>query len=439
MKSIRTFLILTVLATILLFNFVAAIQGYHSGMKKAEQLFDEQMLATAKLIAHLPNEQRPAEFSHGDLLTFQVWHESQLLLRSANAPLTPLLERQPAYGHLNFDGYRWRTLSYFDRNQSVWVMLAERNDLRFMLAEEVILATVQPLLIGIPLVGLFIWLIVYQGLRPLTQLAGELANKRAEDLSPVTPLHARKELHQVTESVNRLLTRLREALEREKRFASDAAHELRTPISALKIQLHNLQQELPMQADSLEELDKGVDRMHHLVEELLLMSRTSAEAFLKNEQQLDLFSLTQEWLAEHYEVFEAKAQNIELIGTRAEIQGHKVALQALLKNLLLNAQRYTPQGGQIRASLNCRGGYVHLLVEDSGPGIAPDQRQRIFDRFYRGAAPKEADTMGCGLGLAIVKQIADLHHAEIEVGESQDLKGSAFLIRFPQEQRHAQQ
>ena len=430
MTSIRTFLVLAVLATIILFNFIAAIQGYRSSMAEAERLFDDQMLETAKLIANLPIEIQPQNSNHSSTIAFQLWRNNKMMLASANAPTIAIAELKPGFDFINFDGYRWRTLAYFDRSHDIWVTLAERSDTRYLLAENVILESIFPLLIGIPIVGLLILLIINQGLRPLIQLSAELREKKADDLTPVSNLGSRQELTQVTRSVNSLIERLRLTLEREKRFTADAAHELRTPISALKIQLHNIAQEVPAESEALAQLGTGVDRMQHLVEQLLFLYRATPEQFTQNIQQLDLYVLAEELLAEQYYLFEAKQQTVELLGEHCLVEGNDFALNTLLKNLLSNANKYTPKGGQISISVKATPQGVRLTVEDSGPGVPKELEERIFERFYRVGQASDEDISGCGLGLTIVKNIVELQGAKIRVERSSFDSGSAFIIDF---------
>ncbi len=430
MRSIRTFLILTVIATLILFNFIAAIQGYRSSMAEAEQLFDQQMFNTAMLIANLPLEQNTTDFSHSGDIAFQIWKDGKIAASSSNAPVSAIAELTPGYGYINFSGYRWRALAYFDLRQNLWVTLAERSDIRYLLAENVILESVIPLLIGIPLVGLLIWLIVNQGLMPLTQLSKQLREKKAEDLTPLSEMELRPELVQITRSVNSLIERLRSTLEREKRFTADAAHEMRTPISALKVQLHNIAEEVPADSQSLIQLRAGVERMQHLVEQLLVLYRSTPEQLAENSRLLDLYTLAQDVMAEQYYLFESKNQSIELVGDHCTINGNDIALTTLLKNLLSNASKYTPESGQIKISVKKQQQRVRLTVEDSGPGVPEALRNRIFDRFYRGAHQSDRNILGCGLGLTIVQHILVLLGATITVSNSRFPTGSAFIIDF---------
>lgn len=432
MRSIKFFLVSGILATLILFNFIAALQGYQSSMEEADRLFDNQMLDLARLVSNL-------DFSHPDVdevrlgndLTFQVWEGESLVAASNNSPDLPILEFSPGFEFANFNGYRWRTFTRFDNSRNRWVIVAERTDLRFVLAENVVIESVIPLLLGIPLVGLFIWIIVSHGLQPLAELSAELKKKRASDLSPILSANSRIELDQTIASVNAFITRLAKAMEREKRFSGDAAHELRTPISALKVQLHNLSAEIDTNNESFQQLEHGVERMQHIIEQLLALYRTSPEQFEANSTELDLYAITQQQIALLYPVFERKQQQVELEGESALIVGDKFALETMLSNLLNNANKYTPAGGKVIVRVEENTGEICLTVEDNGPGIPPQDRKVVFERFYRADRGDETSAApGCGLGLAIVNHIAELHNARVTLEDSSFASGCAFKIHF---------
>jgi len=432
LRSIRLFLISSILAALILFNFVAALQGYQSSMEEADTLFDNQMLDLARLVSNLDvSSAGSKELRMGNNLAFQIWSDSQLLAASHNAPAQPLQSFEPGFEYANFDGYRWRTFTRYEVSLDRWVIVAERTDLRFVLAENVVLQSILPLLLGIPIVGLLIWIIVSHGLRPLQQLSSALRNKGANDLSPILSADSRIELDQVIESINGFIQRLDRVMEREKRFSADAAHELRTPMSALKVQLHNLSEEIDTKHDSFQQLQEGVDRMQHLIEQLLSLYRATPEQFVNNCETIDLYAITQDQLASIYPNFEAKEQNIELLGDSIEIEADKFALETLISNLLGNANKYTQRGGNIVVSIEDLGSEICLKVEDNGPGIPDTEKLRIFDRFYRiDSSDGSARGPGCGLGLTIVSHVADLHQARVEVKDSSFESGSAFCVYF---------
>ncbi len=431
MKSIRQFLLLGALAVLTLFSFIAALRGYQSSMREAETLFDNQLLDLSQLVANLDIARVTNDFRLGNNLAFQLWQQETLLAASHQAPATDMTPRQPGFEFANFDGYRWRTYTRYDEDHDRWIMVAERTDLRFVLAENVVLETVVPILLGIPVTGLLIWLIVSKGLRPLLQLSADLQQKPAHDLTPLASRETPNELMPVVQAVNGMIERLASAMEREKRLSADAAHELRTPIAALKIQLHNLAQEVDANSDSFQQLQQGVERMGHLVEQLMALYRTSPERFNEACIALDLHALAQEVVARWYPLCEARSQTLELVGDSCFVRGEPFALETLLANLLSNASKYTPAGGHVLVSVQALPDHtVELRVEDNGPGIGSEEHGRIFERFYR--VERGNDTVpGCGLGLTIVQHVAELHQASVSVGHSQFDSGAAFRVSFP--------
>jgi two-component system sensor histidine kinase QseC len=309
-------------------------------------------------------------------------------------------------------------------------------DLRFVLAENVVLQSVGPLLLGIPLVGLLVWAFVSRGLAPLRKLSSVLKAKPANDLTPIDFGDSRLELDQVVASINGFVARLGSAMDREKSFSADAAHELRTPISALKIQLHNLASTVDAETDAYRELQQGIDRMQHLIEQLLALYRSSAEQFNTKARPVNLLDIAQDAVARLYPEFERKNQQIAIEGDEQlgreifTIYGEPFALETLLTNLLTNASRYTPLNGQIVVSLSRHSDKVILSVEDDGEGIALEDRARIFDRFTRLSGAQTGGVSGCGLGLAIVRHVADLHGALVKVTSSRFDTGTAFIVEF---------
>jgi two-component system sensor histidine kinase QseC len=428
--SIRKFLILAIVATLILFNFIAALRGYQSSMAEADTLFDNQLLDLSQLVSNLDVNRISREFRLGNNLAFQIWEDDMLLAASFHAPREFMTNLQAGFDFSNFDGYRWRTYTRHDDVRNRWVIVAERTDLRFILAENVVLESVTPILIGIPMVGLVIWVVVSFGLSPLTQLSSRLGQKKADDLAPIELQQTPAELAPVLQSVNGFIKRLSVALDREKRFSSDAAHELRTPISALKIQLHNLQQEVDTKSEAYVELQRGVERMQHLVEQLLSLYRSSPDQFAADCKPVDLHEITQDVVARYYPMIEARNQNLELDGQSCRISGDRFALETMVNNLLSNASKYTPEGGSIRLHAKPAGDSVVLIVEDDGPGIEASERQKVFDRFYR-TGHSGSKATGCGLGLTIVQHVADLHGAKVTVEDSSFGRGVAFRVDFP--------
>ena len=301
MHSIRNFLIILLLAIITLAIFAASLHGYRSSMEKAEELFDRQLKDFALLLASVKFDANKNQILDDESKAIQVWsQEGILVIRSEQVTETHIAEFKAGYSYSNFKDLRWRVYAHQSLIDQRWIMVGEPVNVRFTLAESVILDSVIPIVFIIPLLGLMIWAVVGKGLSPLGKLAQQLTAKQSDDLIPIPLANQPVELLTVTQSINALMMRLSDAFDRERRFASDAAHELRTPISVLKVQLHNLSQTLPKNIEGLEGLKQGVDRMEHLVEQILALYRSSPEQ-LKNEfTRVDIYRLAQDVIGRVY-------------------------------------------------------------------------------------------------------------------------------------------
>lgn len=432
MNSIRSSLVAMLIAAFTLITFLAALNGYLSSMAEAQRLMDNQLKHAADLLVATSAPQGPASITLGENgdFAFQVWRENALLLKSGSAPETQIGDFSTGFRYANFSGYRWRILMQQGPDQS-WYVVAERADLRHILAEKVVLESILPLLLWLPVAAILIWVLVGWGLRPLRNLSAQINLKRSDDLESIYYDDPPTELVQLVDSTNSLLSRLSAAFEREKHFAAHAAHELRTPLSVLKVHLHNLSQDLPAGNAALEHANAGVERMHHLVEQILDLNRTNPEVIKANFRVLDLHSLSQRVTASSWPAFSLKDQNLSLNGDAVSMLGDEGLLETLLQNLLDNANKYTPIGGNISVTVGNSDGKPQLLVEDSGPGVSAEHQKHVFERFYRATNEEQAEVSGAGLGLAIVQHIVTLHNAEISLGKSCFESGLAVTVNFP--------
>jgi len=432
-SSIRIFLVVVLLATITLTVFLSALHGYRISMEQAQQLFDMKLADAAHLLDDAGHHYTDGVVPSARQFGFQVWDDGVLRQRSANVPDTPISRFDGGYNYSNFGNYRWRTFAWQAPGREHWVMTAERVDLRTELSEGIILKAVLPVVASLPVAGLLIWWIVGYGLSPLRQLASRLHNKRASELGALPVERQPRELIRLITSINDLLYRLEASFVRERQFAADAAHELRTPISVLKVHLHNLAKDLPEEHHDLRRLEQATERMGKVTEQILLLNRTAPDQYQAQFSRIDLHALAQQCIADHYALFESRHQGIELEGRPLMMQGDGFALQMLIGNLLENAGKYTPAQGRIRVIVDTQDGAACLVVEDSGPGIPDGQYERVFDRFYRaGGDQHDSGVVGCGLGLSIVRQIADLHHAGVTLSHSAFDSGLRVTVKFPQ-------
>lgn len=433
MKSIRFYLVVALLATIALGNFVAAIYGYRSSMQEAEKLLDTHLADTAAVLETAGVSATGVAGEPSERLAFQIWSEDgTLLLHSANSGTRAFTAFEDGYREENFEGYRWRVLSRHDTARHRWILVGERIDMRIELADNIILRAVLPIVVSLPIIAAIVWLVVGNGLSLVKRLARELRNKRADDLTRLSTTDPPVELAPVVDAINDLLRRLNEAVVRERRFSADAAHELRTPISSIKVHLHNLHRDFPDHADALAVLDRDLSRLSHLIEQMMLLYRITPEHYLANMHTVDLYAVAQKVISDLFGDIDAKEQVISLEGSAETVTGDDASLGILLGNLIMNASKYSPRGASIRVVVERTDLGVALCVQDTGPGIPLAEIGRVFDRFYRSGGDRhDSAEEGCGLGLAIVKHIAELHHANLHIENNADGPGLAVSVTFP--------
>ncbi|RKZ94039.1 MAG: sensor histidine kinase [Gammaproteobacteria bacterium] len=440
MKSIRTYLLLALLSIITLVTFVSLLHGYQSSIAKAQQLFDIRLHNIAEIIANANQNTQPrvaTTFEQSTTVFFQIWSDDlTLLARSINAPNQLLFNVDIAinYKDVNFNGYRWRTFTLRDQSLNRWVITGERADIRYSLAETVVTASIIPIVLAIPIASFIIWVAIGLGLKPLKELTGQLNNKQADDLSPVEMKDTPEELTQLVITTNALLKRLNAAFMREQQFSADAAHELRTPISALKVQIHNLQKSEHIDDSDLQALADGIERMGHVIEQILSLYRHSPDQAIFKQTEIDFCAIVQDIIASGYEQIASKEQQISMTGSDSCLmKGNQFALETLVQNLVTNACKYTPEKGEIMIDVKQTTPGIRLTVEDSGSGIHENEHKRVFERFYRINGDRhDSGTRGCGLGLAIVQHIVTLHGAQIVLDRSTRLNGLRVVIDFPQ-------
>jgi two-component system sensor histidine kinase QseC len=432
MKSIRAYLILALVATIFLANFVAAFHGYHRSIAAGDRLMDKQLIEMVQSLEQFDaTDSAPPSNLFGDSRLYQISDASaRLLFRSSNAPPEPIADLEPGYNFASYDGLRWRIYVLHDR-QDRWIIAAQRSDLYRRLVEQMVLESILPIIWVLPVIALLVLVIVGIGLQPLKKLAGTLQQRRPGELMPVDRSGYPAELTVVVTSINELLERLTNAFDREQRFAADAAHELRTPLAAIKVNLHNLGNEQQFDRAALHQLEGSVDRMSHSIEQILTLYRFSPERLLAAATRCNLRQLAQQAIIDLYDGCTLKRQNIELDASPLEIEGNEFALLTLLRNLIDNAIKYTPVGGMIHVAIARDDGSATIDVEDSGPGVAPEEYKRVLDRFYRvGGDRHMSKVIGSGLGLSIVEHIVHLHGGGIALGKSR-LGGLRVTISLP--------
>ena len=428
--SIRRKLLVALLAALGVTGVAASGATWFEVRRQANQLFDYHLEQMALSLADQPLAASAAlvpQLGLGQDYVVQVWDSGGVLayISKNGAPLPPA---SSGFDDVGVDGEDWRvfTLEAPDRT----IQVAAPAELRSGQATAMALRILVPILATIPVYGLIIWLIVGEGLRPLNQIARAIRRRQPASLEPLPQARLPEEVAPLVSELNALLARLREALDRQKRFTADAAHELRSPLTALQVQLDMLARARTPEENraALEALRAGMKRAARLVEQMLTMARLEPEAQLAQPAAIALDALAAQVAGELEPL--AEARRIELRLERLEsvaVRGDATALHALARNLIDNAIRYAPAGGAVRLAAFAEDGSAFLVVEDDGPGIPPAERARVFDRFYRLPG---SHAEGSGLGLAIARQVADAHGAEIALDDAAGGRGLRVTVRF---------
>jgi two-component system OmpR family sensor kinase len=260
----------------------------------------------------------------------------------------------------------------------------------------------------------------------------QVASRQADDLSPVSENGLPDEVRPLVQELNLLFGRVKTAFEAQQNFVADAAHELRTPLAALKLQVQGLERSAGAEARGIAvaRLTAGIERATRLVEQLLVLARQEASAAGGAARRpVDLAELARRAVADLAALAQAKGVDLGVHQAEpAAALGQPEALNILVRNLVDNAVKYTPGGGTVDLSVRKLAGAIEVVVEDSGPGIPPEERERVFDRFYRVPG---SEASGSGLGLAIIRAIAERHGARLALGQSARLGGLAATVTFP--------
>jgi two-component system sensor histidine kinase QseC len=359
-------------------------------------------------------------------VAFQIFHEGQAVVRSANAPTEPMIPADGEFGQgfatVQIGGDAWRVFSARGTGEETRVYVGERIDSRTAILLAVLRGTLWPMAAALPLLGLATWWAVRQGVTPLKKLGRSIARRGPDDLAPVVMTQTPAEMSPVLDALNQLFARIQTVWDAERRFTADAAHELRTPIAAIRTQAQVALAETDdvLRQHALRATIEGCDRATRLVNQLLVLSRLESGATLAL-TKVDLSALAQRIVAELAPTAIAKRQSLEFDSKRpCLVTGDETLLAALVRNLVDNSIRYSPPGASVLIGTATDSARTVLTVEDSGPGLADADRPRLGERFFRVPGTTES---GSGLGWSIVQRIVDLHAATVNVRRSKRLGG----------------
>ncbi|MDP2693337.1 MAG: ATP-binding protein [Gallionella sp.] len=436
--SLKQRLLALVLAAITLVWLGAAAFTYLDAREEFDEVLDAHLAQAASLLVvqashdldELETEHAPLLHKYARRVAFQIWDkERQLRLHSANAPQQPLASRERGFSDTTIDGKRWRVFSTWDESGEYLIHVAERAGVRDELARDIAGNLLRPLWFSLPLLALLLWIAVMRGLRPLDRLAREVGQREPDNLAALDASSVPREVLPLIERLNRLFTRIDASMQKERRFTADAAHELRTPVAAIKAQAQ-VARAATAEAERIHALDNailGCDRAAHLIEQLLTLARVDTLDRGVTEP-CRLRDIAAETIAALAPAALEKGVRLELLaGNEATVRGNSGLLRVLLRNLLDNSIRHSPSGTTVQVSIAQEPGVACLSVSDNGPGIPEQERDKVLERFYR---PLGTQGSGSGLGLSIVKRIAEVHGAALQILPANKGQGLRVTVSF---------
>jgi two-component system OmpR family sensor kinase len=449
MNSIRQRLLRNLLVGMVLITSIAGILTHRHVRIELDELYNANLQQVARFMV--------SKLERNDLSTFdttpqkpptriaweeedyliQVWSREGTLISQEVAAITHAqipLDATQGFSRKDINGESWRI--YRADGAHVIVQIAQPETARLSAIHEISAQLLGPLLLQVPLLILVVWLSVRHGVIPLDLLSKVIAQRKPGALTAIDGTDQPRELQPLIATLNELLARLSAALQQQRNFVADAAHELRTPIAALQLQLDLLERatEPADRAQAIAQLHNGLQRTTHLIQQLLSIARAESGSATPFLQLVNLPSVIETTMERHLPY--ARKRQLDLGVTRLESASISCArgdIESVLDNLVSNAIRYTPYGGRVDLALYCDQLYAVIEITDSGLGIPPLERERIFDRFYR-VLQKNVDegvVEGSGLGLAIVKTICDRYQAIIQIDSGDNGKGTRFTVRWP--------
>ena len=444
--SLRRRLLGFVMTAIVLAAAVQAGSAWRSALRQADEMFDYHLQQMAHALrGGIPLAPPTLDGNSSDEYLIQIWGPDGVqLFRSAPTQLPP--RAVLGFSDVDLRGARYRVYSVQTPFQTI--QIAQDLDARQARARALALRAMLPMALMAPLLMLAAWWGITRSLAPLSRTRKEVSVRAANDLSPLKDDGLPDEVRPLVDEINALFGRLDKAFLAQKSFVSNAAHELRSPLTALKLQVQALERapDEATRAVAVGRLHQGIERAIRLMQQLLVLARQEAESPTAEAElpQVALDPLVRQAVADVLP--QAQARHIDLgidldkDASSASVQqqpadgplvrGDADALLILLRNLLDNAIKYSPEHGRVDVRTGSTAEGPWLQVDDSGPGISPEDQPRVFDRFFRSA---NAGATGSGLGLAITRAIADRHSARLTLGTS-GLGGLSVRAQFPSSQ-----
>ena len=415
-----------------------AIVSYLDARHEIDELLDAHLAQSASLLIAQAghefeelSEHSPEVTRYGRRVAFQFWEGGTALrLHSAGAPDVRLSAQDEGFSNAEIDGHRWRVFSGWDSERRYLLQVAERTATREEIVGAIAKVLLLPLAMALPVLAFLLWLGIEQVTQPLRRLNREVAQRAPDNLAPLQSDDTPLEIAPLVQSLNGLFGRVRASIENERRFTADAAHELRTPLAALRAQAQVARSATRdgERDRALDQVMAGCDRATHLIDQLLTLARLEPERFHADRVPTDLREIARSAIADIAPAALARQVDIELDAESAvSIDADARLIAILLRNLLDNAVRYSPPGSVVRVTAMARGATSFVKICDEGPGVPAEARAGLGRRFHRLA---DMQTPGTGLGLSIVKRIAELHEATLAFEETKPGKGLSVTLSF---------
>jgi two-component system, OmpR family, sensor histidine kinase QseC len=437
--TIRKRLLWSLLGAVGALWLIALAGSYYDAHRELDQLFDAHLAHAAQLLSsqaghellELEGLEQEDLQQYARQFAVQLWDSrGRLLLRMGPAPTARFSETEQGFSDATIDGQQWRVFSDWDVEHGILVQMAERHDVRERLAAQIALNALLPLVAALPVMGALIWWIVSTGLAPIRRISEQVARRDPGNLDRLDIGSAPGEVHPLIERLNALFERIERSIVNERRFTADAAHELRTPVAAIRAQAEASlgAQDQDAVRTGLANISASATRLSRLVEQLLALARLDAAKDHICLTNVDLASVAKQTLAEVASGAIERGATIDFEGLdSAIVSGDATLLAAVIRNLVENAVMHGGRGVQVTTRINKVDGAYALTVEDNGLGVPSEQHEHLGRRFFRGEA---RDAEGSGLGLSLVERIAELHGATTEYGEGPNHRGLRVCIRF---------
>lgn len=436
----RKKLILMISASILATAFLIGLLALASAYDEIEEVYDAQLAHAAKVLLQitehevgehnayeikLRTERNNLSHRYENEMTFRIWKEAQLVAQSVLAVNFTGFRAPEGYSNQKLKNAEWRFFVLLDRKTGITIEVAEKREVRQELILKILGSFMGPLALFFPLVIVMVWWVVTRSFKPLIRMSEQVDLRETNDFSPIDAPVLTKEIQPLIRAFNSLLRRMEQSFAREQSFTDNAAHELRTPLAAMKTQTQVLLKKLkaPDHQEDLNNLHASIDRTTHMVEQLLAFSRMQSEQNMETEY-VDLSELIKRAIAEAAPLIKKKNLSFRSkIPDLLTLHGHPLALELMVRNLLDNTVKYTPEGGAVSLNLYTHDNEIILELSDTGPGIPDAEKEKVFERFYRG---KKNEETGSGLGLAMVRWACDYHNATVNI---QDNRPNGLIVK----------